>query len=1520
MQNLFQKATDPFVNFFQKRKEEAKDNIQKIAKFKQEHIVDPINEINKRWLNDMAKKKKEEEDRKKKLEETERKKREFQQKYFVQPVPTPTPIPKATITSPEINTDKGGLFQKPALQPILQTMEPVQKKVQGVFGKLIKPYEAISKAITMPETPKAPTKEDMGIFAPLFEAQRQKMELGRGIANLPAQQIQQHSELAAKIEQGKTLNFWDVLNLTDYLDVTAGVGGIIKGTTKFIGKKLFKTAIKEITEEEAQTLAENATKKATQEILEKTGKQVPKEAVEESTKVAKEEIIKASKEGFEFVSPNIEENLTFDMAEKRLNSPRQITIKKISEDINKQLGLDSEISDAVGDWADGAENTLFIHDKKVPDYETLRYGAALKGKAADQKSVIPFMVDENGKDMLYMMDTPTANTTKLRQLLDASDLKYKTVVGSGDTTKFVIFDKDATLVDTIEKWATKNEQPYGHYKGTGEFLGSWESRAEGRKIYNEVIQTHEALGGRPYSPTQGGGLRDISPEQLLPAEKVAGKSIAEDIQQGFKAAREVKPSKPSVGTNLRTALIDKLSPVFDLVQKAGKELPAETNPYKKMRLYAGVSGRISSVLEDGLAPVLRKESKRLDDLSTMLVLDRNQEIIDRGLRSRYTTEQVQTALNEMRNRLGDSGFNSLMESAQQVRNFADNLLTQLKDAGIITEEGFKAIKDKNQFYVPFEILEHMADSMEKGKYARSSFNTATQDIIKTLKGSEYQVADPLESLVRKATKTIPLIERNKAMQSLVDLRKVNPEVFEKLITPIRTAEDVIEKTKLFGKVREMIPVRNKALRLLKTRGRWIRKIEVELNQLNKLGLKSYLKRPEAEVGEVSVEALAKYKDYLKKSPREARRVIESLIAESPEKLAAIKRKIGFKNKELGKTIDEAMRLQGDYTEAKEQIMELISRANELKTAKESGTEVISLFNKGIVEQYRVPTEVAMAIKNLDQEPLSLLIKMGRVQAQILRGGSTAFNVAFIPVNIIRDMQNAIFGEYAEGGAKAVAQLIYHYPHALGTSFIKGKTYKNWLKAGGSQTTITEALFKHTPENVRALAGQKSIIKEVIKSPKTLIEFVNRVGEQSTRIARFEAGVARGESLVEAAYKSRDITVDFAKSGNTIKLINQVVPFLNANIQGIEKMVRAWRRNPVRATVGAGIMAGTPATLIYLHNRKFKDYQDIPQYEKNQNWVIIARDRTDEERLRGDKIVGIKVPKGQLLQPIANITENFLQYADKNNPQAVSELAMSTLENLSPIGIPNPWNPKQMGRSLSTISLPWAEAGIQMATGTNLYTGMPIVPRKQEGIEKQYQFNEQTPEAAKTIAKYTNQSPLMIESLATTMGGAVGRQALKIASGDVKGATADEIVRRFTPIAEGAQEEAQYQEVAKYQEEGKTESYLRGQEAERLWEEVKNLSRNDYIKWARTLIKTDPKLYARVRTVRSDDLKGINRYDRSIKALTVESRVKYITDKLAEINNKDANRAYILDLRKKGIVSNDVLAKLKKMRKDGLIDF
>ena len=257
-------------------------------------------------------------------------------------------------------------------------------------------------------------------------------------------------------------------------------------------------------------------------------------------------------------------------------------------------------------------------------------------------------------------------------------------------------------------------------------------------------------------------------------------------------------------TKARVELTDRFAPIANFKKTAervsGKTVPLEDDPYIAARLYQGVMGKIEGKLET-LGSAIKiagtHGSTEQRQLSRLLLAERIKERALRGFKNpgNLGVKQADEAIALIKK---DPKFPQIQKAQLAVYKFADDLLLDVKNAGIIDEASFKSIKANNQRYTPFDVVEHIEDNQNVIR-AGKTFNVATQDAIKAIRGTTKDVIDPLEAYVRKTAKVTALIERNKVTQKFVGLRNLSKEM-EELIVPIKSGVAVpsgMEKISVF---------------------------------------------------------------------------------------------------------------------------------------------------------------------------------------------------------------------------------------------------------------------------------------------------------------------------------------------------------------------------------------------------------------------------------------------------------------------------------------------------------------------------------------------------------------------------------------------------------------------------------------------------------------------------------------------------------------------------------------------------
>ncbi len=604
---------------------------------------------------------------------------------------------------------------------------------------------------------------------------------------------------------------------------------------------------------------------------------------------------------------------------------------------------------------------------------------------------------------------------------------------------------------------------------------------------------------------------------------------------------------------------------------------------------------------------------------------------------------------------------------QSLVAFRNETLRELVDSGIISNDYYNFLLDK----WPNDIGLYQLGLEEKargGVGGKGMANLANP--IKPLHGVSGEIVDPLESLVRDTYWRLNLAAKNRVMQQFVDLSNAFPES---------------------GRIMEQVT-------------RPMRPMKVNLNELL--------------------------------SPQELQAVTAAGV--NPDKLRQAWKRISA---DLGQE------------------------------------NIVRVWRNGVEEYYQLDPDLYNVVTAMDEVSLHWMVKLMQPAAQVLRTGAT-LTPAFAIRNPIRDVVTGLIN--SRYGITAID---------LGRGFIealrKGELYHQWRAAGGDQVSMISVdrglaqksldevidsavqgwkpgtllkrmknWGKHYARNVRnageglgdggdALTmlqryGAKAKVAGlgVLDQALAPMRAVTETTERMTRLAEFGKGTKWGaerdmDAILEAAIASRDVTIDFGRSGNKGKDVNRIVAFFNAQLQGWEKTARVFKENPVKATARSVAYITLPTLALYAINRNDERYQKLPEWEKDMFWIIPTPSRL------------WKIPKPFELGLIfGTIPERILRAYDKQDPHAFDGLAESVYDTMMPTLVP-------------TVFVPWIQT-----LSNRSFTGGPIVPQREQDWPEELQYGPGTSAVGRMAGETLGVSPRKVDALVTGYAGGLGKAALR----------------------------------------------------------------------------------------------------------------------------------------------------------------
>lgn len=851
------------------------------------------------------------------------------------------------------------------------------------------------------------------------------------------------------------------------------------------------------------------------------------------------------------------------------------------------------------------------------------------------------------------------------------------------------------------------------------------------------------------------------------------KSSADDVINAFKKQiGETKveiPLKKQIGGAWDTFYrdwVNRFQPVEDLVKNVEKRgnisLLPQNNPTIQIKRLLGAGGIAEYRHKTKLQPILDsiKNDISIEDFDVFLKAKRDMELAGRGVRG-SNAEQANAVIQALGSKYD---LPKIEQASQALYKYQDEGLQMLRDGGFIDESVYNVIKDANKNYVPFQ---RVMDEVDNYLGLPTSKLQNPSQPLKKIEGSNRAIYSPIESIIANTYKIESAVSKNKVAKSIAGLSNLAPD----LVKPLRIAENVKERIDLFSQAKELKPLQGRLERLLTTRNRWSRSLQSELNRLNTRGMKLSIKpKPNplpsvtsgitAKVKYQSSRVLADTEDFWMKhlksveylpnqkelNSRQVKQLVNSMIQEPNSVLENMKRTIGRKDQALSELIGEVQSLKGWIDDIKSTRSDLISEGRKLLDSRADKKEnVISVWNNGIKEQYEVDADISQAVKGLNEEQLNTIWRVLSAPASILRQQATGRNLEFMIPNVVRDQIDAAinakygyvpFWDYMRG----LKDLIQY--EATGSNPI----VEGWIQNGGQMFFESMSGRKAIQKQIMDATQKKRLTRKLYDLAINGIETVGKYSETPTRLGVYKRALEKTGNMAISAGESREATLDFARRGAKMSQANAVIPFLNASIQGFDKMARSIKERPAKALTLMTIYGGMPALMTTLYNNLnfSEEYANVPDFIKNDNFVLMTGGTDGEGNPKY-----ITIPKSHAVKPIANATQQMVDYWSGSNPQTFKQFALNTLSSTVPLlGEGN--NFSSIASNTLGSNLPQAiKPAIQQVTNYDFYRNKPIVPPYMTMSKKplETQFNRATPDIYKRVGALTGTSPLRLQNFA-----------------------------------------------------------------------------------------------------------------------------------------------------------------------------
>lgn len=414
----------------------------------------------------------------------------------------------------------------------------------------------------------------------------------------------------------------------------------------------------------------------------------------------------------------------------------------------------------------------------------------------------------------------------------------------------------------------------------------------------------------------------------------------------------------------------------------------------------------------------------------------------------------------------------------------------------------------------------------------------------------------------------------------------------------------------------------------------------------------------------------------------------------------------------------------------------------------AGYDTLNFMENGKKVSYEVPKMVASEMKRLNRvlpEGVEKVISVLSMPAKTLRGGATSLNPVFAASNLVRDqLQTTITGN--------IGANIKGTPKAFLATFGFGEKADN-LRAELSRQGIIGSEYRQTygykqGDLMAELQKEHKLSKKATDRLKHPIDALNDLIGRTEYFTRAQQYFGTDGDTTTKSQAARNNTLNFSRGGESIMVINKIVPFLNAGVQGGRQMTAQLVKRPARTALALAAWAGIAmaAKGISESDEKKKElYDRVSDYEKRTNLVLFDKDaKYNPETGRIDGLVKIPIP--QFLYPITDLMNNL-----KDSPDALLKTAGNIFEVFTGLDTENPVN-----QLTPTAIKPFIEA----ATNTNTFTKQDIVSDYDKNKLPQDKGAKYTTGAARFLSSLTGVDAPIIDNFIANWSGGLGKDLAK----------------------------------------------------------------------------------------------------------------------------------------------------------------
>lgn len=506
-------------------------------------------------------------------------------------------------------------------------------------------------------------------------------------------------------------------------------------------------------------------------------------------------------------------------------------------------------------------------------------------------------------------------------------------------------------------------------------------------------------------------------------------------------------------------------------------------------------------------------------------------------------------------------------------------------------------------------------------------------------------------------------------------------------------------------------------------------------------------------------------------------------------------------------------MAGEY----DSIIENVTQ-NAMRT--ENGSYQITAMIDGKPVQMEVNAEIYAGLQNLYGQDRGASDAFGARVAKWVTNPfkqlTTGRNPLFFLSNFPKDFQTAYIN--TTSGRKTLAGYLLDVGGTVRSMTQNSAEWQTFQALGGKNSG-----FYHNEKGFResAKTAEHRGVRRAVDMIGRPFEMVSENTEALWRFNEYRAAIRKygdtQEGRVKAMQAAADVTTNFSRSAPMAKAAENYCAYLNASLQGLDKMARQLKNHPFLTTRRAAEIIALPTILLYMLNRDDEDYQHLNDRTKDNYYCIPT-----------GKGTFIKIPKSREYGvAMGALLERFMRLRDGEDPEtALDGISGQFLTNIAPS---NPFT----DNIAKTIF-------IDLPTNQD-FAGRSIIPERLANLSPENQYDYTTSKAGIAASKAWNatlgrlfpkMAPIQADYLIDSNLGFVGdmilgstQQGSKSVKDVLKAVIAEPVVQKMTadPLYQNGVTDAFYKELSKAETAANDKNLTEGLESRVITPEEKYLS-------------------------------------------------------------------------------------------------